>query len=602
MSTFNRYGLQWNTGTNDLQIEMFMIQKGGKWKDGPLTFGNGNSFHYEQVRKILWPHLDAHRWHELCRNEVLREGSTVTVLMGPGSSGKTHEASWIYLVEYFCFPQETCVLVSSTDIRGLRLRVWGEIAMLWEMATKRYDFLPGNLLDSKLAITTDSLDDGDFDDRAVRDMRKGIIGIPTVQNGKFIGLGKWVGIKQKRVRLIADEASMMGSTFLSAFANLNKNESFSAIVLGNPNDPLDPLGKAAEPKEGWTEEYLEPDKTKVWDTRFMNGRCVNLIGLDSPNMDFPADQPTRYKYLISRKKIDETLSFFQKDSVEYFSQCVGSMKIGTMARRVITREMCRKFLANTEPIWAMGSTTKLAALDAAYGGDRCVLTLGEFGEDKDHKTILAVSAPVIVPISVKSGMEPEEQISHFCKQYCESHDVPPENFFHDSTGRGALGTSLARAWSAMTNPVEFGGAPTERPVSLDLYIYDQVTKQQRLKTGKEHYFRFLDELWFAVRYLIESGQFRGMTESVMEEGCMREWRDYNGKKRLETKEEMKERVGRSPDLFDSLSVLVEGARRRGLMISKLANNSVLIKKKPDALVKRAEAFNKLHKAKQLQNA
>src|SRR6185295_14856319 len=302
----SKYGLQWPDNALDIQIEMHMIRNGGRWTDKTGTYGLGNSYHYEQMRKILWPHLDDHRWHSLCRDEILRAGTTVTVLMGPGSSGKTHEASWIYLVEYFCFPQETCVLVSSTDIRGLRLRVWGEITMLWEMATKKFDFLSGHLIDSRIAITTDSLDEDDDD--VVRDMRKGIVGIPTVQNGKFIGLGKWVGIKQKRVRLIADEASMMGSTFLSAFANLNKNESFQAIVLGNPNDLLDPLGKAAEPKDGWTEEYLEAEKTKVWDTRFMNGRCVNLIGLDSPNMDFPEDQPTRYKYLISRKKIQETLS------------------------------------------------------------------------------------------------------------------------------------------------------------------------------------------------------------------------------------------------------------------------------------------------------
>lgn len=888
----SKYGLNWPDNTIDLQIEMAMIRKGGQWEEKGITYGLGNSHHYEQIRKILWPHLDAHRWHNLCRDEVLRPNTTVTVLMGPGScvaghtkipnpltgeltsiedlhrsqmapvvmtligpkmgsiptlkgrsvmvevvlkngsrftatpdhlvltdggfrcvsslqigqylfsygtnlpvstsepypkeclasdqrsfetiqdsqsgypacfhscdellpmelgifsggppllsdapvyircpshsddlssllkytrpypqsdhpsnsdvfhegfhigtckvfdadsemllhaayssrqrqrssletfhrpanqavnpyalhnfqnhewahkeygvlasavqeinqlgesdyydiqvpeahhyfadgvihhnSGKTHESAWIYLVEYFCFPHETCVLVSSTDIRGLRLRVWGEITMLWEMATKRYDFLPGNLLDSKLAITTDSLDDGDLDDRSVRDMRKGIVGIPTVQNGKFIGLGKWVGIKQKRVRLIADEASMMGTTFLSAFANLNKNENFQAIVLGNPNDPLDPLGKAAEPKEGWTEEYLEPEKTRVWDTRFMNGRCVNLIGLDSPNMDFPANEPTRYKYLISRKKIDETLSFFPKDSVEYYSQCVGSMKIGTMARRVVTRDLCRKFGALEQAVWlSNASKIRIASLDSAYGGDRCILTTGEFGTDIQGKQIIHVDSPIIVPVSVKSTLIPEDQISNFCREHCERNNIPPDNFFHDSTGRGTLGTSLARIWSAMTNPVEFGGSPTERPVSLDLYVYDAERKERRLKLAKEHYSKFVTELWFSVRYAIEAGQIRNLSDEVIEEGSMREWKKIKGDKiELETKADMKERVGRSPDLFDSLAILIEGARRRGFQISKLANN---ITKSPEnsKLHKEAHSFEKLHLGRQLQNA
>jgi len=490
------------------------------------------------------------------------------------NSGKTHEASWPYLCEYFVFPNETCVLVSSTDMRGLRLRVWGEITMLWEKAINRYDYLPGHLLDSRVAITTDQLEDGEFSDRTVRDMRKGIVGIPTIQSGKFIGLGKWQGIKQKRVRLIADEAAIMGETFLSAFANLNKNEDFEACVIGNPNDPLDPLGKAAEPKEGWTDEFLEPTKTRVWDTRFMNGRCVNLIGPDSPNFDFPEDKPTRYKYLISREKIADTLSFFAKDSVEYYSQCVGSMKIGTMARRVITRALCEKFGALGDVIWKGESApTRIAGLDASYGGDRCALTELEFGEDKDGKIVISFKPPVIVPVIVKSEMIPEDQIAGFCRAYCEKNGIAPENFYHDSTGRGTLGTALARIWSAQANPVEFGGAPTIRPVSLDLMITDPKTGKRRLKRADEHYSKFVTELWFAVRYAIEAGQVRNLPEDVMEEGCMREWNRVRGDKiEIESKVEMKVRIGRSPDLFDSAVIAVEGARRRGFQISKLGSD------------------------------
>ena len=156
------------------------------------------------------------------------------------------------------------------------------------------------------------------------------------------------GIKQKRMRLIADEAQQMGGSFLSAFANLDGNEDFRAIILGNPNEPTDPLGKAAEPKDGWT-NHMAPTKTEVWETKFMNGRCVNLVGTDSPNFDFPSDEPTRFKYLISAEKIANTLSFFPKDSVEYYSNCVGVMKVGILSRRVITKDMCFQFDAFKGP-------------------------------------------------------------------------------------------------------------------------------------------------------------------------------------------------------------------------------------------------------------
>lgn len=499
--------------------------------------------------------------------------------MGPGSSGKTHEAAWIYLVDYWCHPEDTCVLVSSTTIPGLRKRVWGEITMLWEKGLERYDWLPGHLLDSAIAITTDSLEDIDIGQRKTRDMRKGVFGIPCVQGGKFVGLSKYQGIKQKRMRLIADEASAMDQSFLSAFANLNKNEDFRAIVLGNPNDPLDPLGKSAEPRDGWTDEYLEPKKTMVWDTRFMGGRCVNLIGTDSPNFDFPSDKPTRYKYLISSEKIQDTLSFFPKDSMEYYSQCVGTMKIGTIARRVLSRELCLRMGAQKQVIWdSVHPRIKVYFVDASYGGDRCVGGSAEFGTEIGGKQVLSFNEPKIIPILIgKEWGEPEEQIARYVKEDCDKLNIDPENMGHDSTGRGALGTALAREWSAMTNPIEFGGTPTDRPVSLDIKILDEETGQMRYKTCREEYDRFTTELWYSVRYAVEAGQVRDLPEEAMVELCTRMWDRYKeDKKKLEVKDGTpskpgyKQRVGKSPDMGDWASGIVEMARRRGFQISKLA--------------------------------
>lgn len=489
------------------------------------------------------------------------------------NSGKTHEAAWTALCRWMANPTETCVLVSSTDIRGLRLRVWGEISMLWQRAIQRFDFLPGHMLDSKLAITAETLDDdGDENDRLVRDFRSAIIGIPTVQNGKQIGLGKWIGLKQKHVILVADEAQFMGPSFLSAFANLNKNERFNATVLGNPNDTLDPLGKAAEPLDGW-DDHMEPDKTSVWKTRFMEGVCVNLIGTDSPNFDFPEGEPPRFKYLINRQTIAETLSFFARDSFEYYSQCVGAMKIGSLARRVLTRRICEQGNAlDTDVNWQGSPTTKVYYVDAAYGGDRCIGGWGEFGKTVAGDTVLLLHQPVNIPISVRADKEPEQQIAEWMKRECEGLGIPPENAGHDSTGRGSLGTFLARVWSAFVQPIEAGGQPTDRPVSQTHYIRDPKTRARRLKTCKEHYVKLVTEFWFSVRYTVEAGQLRGLTEEAMEELCQRQWdRVKDDKIEVETKQEMKERIGRSPDLGDWVAGIVEMARRKGFEINKLLN-------------------------------
>ncbi len=593
----NLYGLNWQDA-NPVKVEMHMIQSGGFVTVNGQRYGEGLAHHYEAIRKLLWPRLDDHRWHRICRDQIL--SNKVTVLMGCASSGKTHEASWIYLVEYFCFPQETCVLVSSTDIRGLRMRVWGEISMLWQEAIEKYDFLPGHMLESRIAITTDQMQDSDYSDRNVRDMRKGIIGIPTIQSGKYVGLGKWAGIKQKRMRLIADEAAMMGGSFLSAFANLNKNEDFRAIVIGNPNDPLDPLGKAAEPLDGWS-GHLQPEKTEIWKTRFMNGVCVNLIGTDSPNFDFPEKEPTHYKYLISREKIADTLSFFPKDSSEYYSQCVGCMKVGTLDDRIITRELCRNFGALDDVVWEGSATTKICALDAAYGGDRAVCGHIEFGEAVGGQIVIAFFTPQIVPVMPNSSTSPEEQLAVWVKDYCDRNEIPPSNFFHDSTGRGGLGTALARVWSAECNPVEFGGTATERPVSMGLYTYDMETQTRRLVQCKEHYDRLVSELWYQFRYAIESRQLRRLPEDVMDELAMRKWgrKVGNNKIRVETKEEMKERIGRSPDLGDWACLCLEGARRMGFVIERLPGTESQSKNGDDYLTRELTKYMMERKKRQL---
>ncbi len=54
----------------------------------------------------------------------------------------------------------------------------------------------------------------------------------------------------------------------------------------------------------------------------------------------------------------------------------------------------------------------------------------------------------------------------------------------------------------------------------------------------------------------------------MMEGCLREWGIEAGKLKVEIKEKMKVKSGRSPDLFDALVAGVEGARRRGFVIKR----------------------------------
>jgi len=284
----------------------------------------------------------------------------------------------------------------------------------------------------------------------------------------------------------------------------------------------------------------------------------------------------------------------------------GRMPRGQGSRRVLTRNMAMKHHAMEDPIWRDSRRIKIAFLDAAYkgvGGDRCVYGEMEFGDEAEadlgtaittaiisqtdlsskRRKILALTDIAIVPIVGNNKEEAEEQIVAFVKGRCESAKIDPDSFFFDSGMRTGLVSTFARLWSPLVVPIDCGGTPSTRTVSA------QITT-----LCKDYYSKFITELWYSVRLIVEAGQFRGMTEDVLTEFCQREWKMVgNNKIEVEAKTEMKMKTGRSPDLADAVAVGCEGARRKGFIIDNLTKptaatnasqkwKSELLKKSRDA--------------------
>ncbi len=558
---FEQYGKEWKEGTDPLKIEFWAIRE----QPNPLE-------HYKNAMRLLWPEDDWNRWDELCLVEMCRQ--RYLGIMGPGSSGKTERASKFALVDYWAHSQETCILISSTEGRGLELRVWGRIKGLFNRGKERFPWLAGHVLEMHKTITTDQLLSGE---NKARVLNKGIICIPCMSSGRWIGLGKYVGVKNKRVKLIADEASLMQSSFIDAIANLSHNPDFQAIFLGNPLDPMDPLGRVCEPLGGWT-KFPDTGKTEVYSTRFMGGIAIVLNGLDSPNNDFQG--PPRFPYLIHAGRIKEIAEFWGLDSYQYYSQAIGVMKLGLEGKRVITMQICREHHAFEDTTWASTNRTQIYSIDAAWSGtagDRCVGGRAEFGENLDGVQILKIGKYKIIPVSVKVDKSPEDQIAEYVRDDilpdAWNKGVPVENVFYDSTGRGTLGSAFARVFGSVTPvPVEFGGKPSKRPVRHDLYKVDDKTGEKRLVRCDEYFFDFVSELWLESRYIIECDQIRGLPEEVALEGCAREYGRMGGNKYfVESKhsKEFRKKMAKSPDLYDWFVTLLEGARQRGFKIKRL---------------------------------
>lgn len=561
-----KYNALWPDSLDDLAIELKAIEYGGKWKSkSGKECGEGLYHHFVSARRLIWPHRYFHRWSKLMYEEFLH--NDITILLGAASTQKTSHASEFVLLNYWARPHKTLVILSTITMDKLDTGVFGEVKMLWQAGRDLHPWLPGNLIENRRAIVTDNLSI-----LKSRDMRKGIIGRPCYVSGKWVGLGVLAGTKQEYIFYLCDEIQFMAESFIGSWPNLFANGNVKIIGSGNPkHDPDDQAGIAAEPKEGW-QSVAENDKTAVWDTQFLNGRCVNLVGTDSPNFDVPDGAPEPYAKLIGRKFAKRIAHDWGENSPQYYSQVKGIMRIDMADQRVITRMLCRQHHAQDTVTWSISPRTKIYGLDPSYGGgDQCIAVVAEFGEADSGLLTLSIIAVREIVIDMSRDMSPEEQVSLKVFGHLKEFSIPTENAFYDPYGKGTMGFAFARQFPGQSPiPVDSGAKPTERPVREDLWVFDDKTGTRRLKTCAEHYSKFVTEAWFSTRYLIEAEQLRGLPSDVMLEGCGRRYGIVAGNKiEVESKDDYKERLKHSPNKYDAFAVCVEGARQRGFTIARL---------------------------------
>lgn len=576
------YNISWNSFHDPLDIEFYMIKRGGQFprKDNPKVIcGNGLFYHWKRAQELIWPDIPEvevkkrwHKWNEM-QSKCYVEYGTIVVL-GPASSGKTCSAATDVLTDYYLYPGCTSIIICSTTRERLEDRIWGEIKKYHKAAQARYPWLPGHLIEGRMRLVTDARSMAEEG----RDFRNGVIGVACKHGDSYVGLGEFAGIKNKRVRLIGDELSLLPRVFVDALSNLDKNPDFKAMGLGNPKDTTDALGILAEPSSsigGWESDIDQSPGTKTWPTKRPNGVCLQLVGSDSPNLDGKLGIP-----IITQEQIDRDIAFYGKDSLQFTMMNEGRMPRGLGSHRVLTRQMCERFHAMNDPIWRDSNIKKIAFMDAGYGGDRCIFGELQFGRAaeavivNDVAQILSSQDPqevvdkqllhlvdlLNVPISVEKGAElPEDQIVHFVQLQCNNRGISLDDFFYEPGMRTKLTVAFARITGKTGNPVDCMGKATEREVAAGMDV-----------KCCDFYANFITELWYRVRLVVEARQWRGMKQDVMWEFCSREWAKTVGNKiQVEPKDKMKLKTGRSPDMADAVAIGVEGAVQRGFSIAKM---------------------------------
>lgn len=588
---FLKYGIWWQPNTDPAAMELDMIAHGGKFEKDGNPAGNGLEFHYRKFQEIVWPGRLWQRgpfknhWAEECLH-VWIENNYIGV-MGCAASGKSDSFGGNALTDWYARPGKTTTLVCSTERDSLENRIWGMIKKYHRIAKSEHVWMPGHLIEGKQRIIMDAREE--FAEG--RDFKCGIMGVACKRGNTFVGLGNLIGIHNEFVRLLADESNLMPRAFLDATSNLSKCQHFILVALGNPNETTNAHGTVCEPHPelgGWEGGIDQTPGTKKWKTRFPNGICLQLPGSDSPNSKVPDEEPDPFPFLITRKQMKDDAQIWGTDDWHFLMMNEARMPRGQGSRRVLTRQACVKFGAFGKPNWRDSRITKIGFLDAAYrgtGGDRCVFGELNFGYETEQPDVMPVSTMlnalvdhhvepmggrqiialvdlIVLPIEAgKDSEPPEDQIVMHCRDNLQRRGIPFENFYYDAGMRTSLTSAFARAGMQQTNTIDCGGRPTENMVS-----------QQIQKKCCDYYSKFITELWYSVRYVVEASQFRGMTEEACSEFSQREWKMTAGNKiEVESKEEMKLKTGRSPDLADAIAIGVFGARQRGFHISKLGN-------------------------------
>lgn len=542
------YGKAWHkeTAPSILGINLMAFKNGWTKEKGAL----GKLGHYMNCVNLLWNethsriHFDWHPWavdfaREACENPVLAIG-------GCASSGKSRGAAVWALVNWLCDPYNTMILVTSTSLKDSKKRIFGDI-------TEMFNAIPG--LPGKMVASIGMIRTVDPAGKREASDKCGIALIAGEKKKEKEAVGKMIGFKAPRVFVVADELPELSEAIIDAyFSNITKNPTTGFIGLGNPASQFDAFGRLAEPEAGW-DSVSEHDHE--WKT--VSGKFIRFDGFRSPNIIAGED---KWPYLFKQKDLDDDIRRYGSDSAivwrmdrGYFSPIGAEDCIYSGADIVKYKAM--KGVNWQEP------PVRVASLDPSFttGGDRTVLTLGEYGKNVDGMKTLKIKRSVLISEDASNKDEPRNfQIARQVVDILKQERIPPTHFAMDTTGAGdVLADIIVTLYGKGFHRVTFSGAATDLPVSN----FDSTPACEKYKNR-------MTEIWFSGRDLIQTGQLKGITLDMATEMTARRYtveKSASARVVAETKPDMKARVGSSPDLSDSAFILLALCREKLGMVS-----------------------------------
>jgi hypothetical protein len=536
--------------------------------------GEGAYYHRKERITLLWPKYQWHRWNER-RLKADCEYDWLTNL-GPASAAKSTDFAVFGLEYWLQAPDRTAVIICSTTAKMLRLRIWSQVTHYHQSLPKNLGPV-GDLLDSATRIRWKAGDD-----------KNGVFGMAVEEGPIEAVVNDLVGIHTERVVLILDEMQGIREAIMRATNNMVANPVFRFRGMGNPDSLTNPLGRESEPIEGW--DSVVRGETEEWETHGGptkgKGLCQFFDGRKSPADDSP-EEKKRLNWLCNREWYEGILKAAhgnQNDpSVWQFG--IGWPPPMGLESTLLDDAIVVTFNCRQKAVWTHGFRQS-AALDPAFGGgDKPKLTFIKYGQvesghdeiqyDEERRLwtppqskkrwVIEGGEVLMVPIDAESNRPIHYQLMDFCKVECQKRGIPPNEFALDASGEGGgLKSIFDREWGVV-NGIEAGGSASDLPID------------DTGKTAKEAYDNRSSELCFSVREFALADGLRGLSNEATFQACNRRTFYRNGKWCVEPKtgskgrtdekgrpvRGYKQRMGHSPDDFDSLAVGVMHCREQG---------------------------------------
>ena len=503
-------------------------------------------YYFWRLCDELWNHADLpeplmvkHPWAESMIQAVIK--NKYVSIGGAASSGKSHTMAAWGILNWLAAPKDTLVLLTSTTLREARKRIWGSVISLLTVL----DGAPFKIRDS-IGNVAYINENGTLIEKA------GLSLIAAERSKTREAIGKFIGIKQKNVILIADELSELSTAILQAgLSNLSKNPSFSLVGLSNPASRWDAFGEWSEPDQGW--DSIDPNTDDSWKTKW-GGLYKRYDGERSPNI---VAGETIYPWLPTKEKIDEDKSLLGQESRGYYRMVRAVFFDSDESDGVYTDAELVKSGAMGTIEW-QGTPTPIAGCDPAFtnGGDRTILYTGYVGYDTSGQFVCQLDEALSLNDDATNKAIPRtNQIVQQIKDECKKRKIEPVDLGIDSTGAGSpLADILAAEFGDEILRVSFGGKASDKRVSSNSKL-----------VGNELYVNRVTELWFVGKELCRTKQLYGVNNELAQEVVGRKYDMVKGatlRMKLESKPDYKNRLGKSPDLADAAIICVDVARQR----------------------------------------